>query len=149
MIDVTGFFACLVALSRQGRPIERLEDFAGLSKESPGLALALTGLSFSVMGIPPFSGFWGKFYIFKAALAAGLWPVAVFGLVGSVVAAYYYLRLIKTIWFDPSPGAVDPAPVDARWIGMGAALFAFPLVVFALNPLDQAAHAAARAFGLG
>ncbi len=149
MIDVTGFFACMVALSRQGRPIERFEDFAGLAKEQPGLALAITGLSFSVMGIPPFSGFWGKFYIFKAALAGGLWPIAVFGLVGSVIAAFYYLRLVKIMWFDPSPGAADPAPVDARWIGMGLALFSSGFVVFALNPLDQAARAAARAFGLG
>ena len=152
MIDTTGLFACLVALSRQGRPIERLEDFAGLSKERPGIALAITGLSFSVMGIPPFSGFWGKFYIFKAALAGGspaLTAVAVFGLLGSVVAAYYYLRLIKTMWFDPSPGAADPAPLDARWIGMGAAIFSFPVVILALGPLDMAARAAARAFGLG
>ena len=123
-----------------------------MSKERPGIALAITGLSFSVMGIPPFSGFWGKFYIFKAALAGGspaLTAAAVFGLLGSVVAAYYYLRLIKTMWFDPSPGAADPAPVDARWIGMGAALFSFPVVILALGPLDTAARAAARAFGLG
>ena len=152
MIDVTGFFACMVALSRGGKPIETLSDFAGLSKERPGIAVALTGLSFSVMGIPPFSGFWGKFYIFKAALAGGspvLWFAAIFGLIGSVVAAYYYLRLIKTMWFDPSPGAADAPPADALWIGMGAALFSFPLVMIALGPLDMAARTAARAFGLG
>ncbi|MEO6378804.1 MAG: NADH-quinone oxidoreductase subunit NuoN, partial [Caulobacteraceae bacterium] len=116
MIDVTGFFAILAALSRQGKPMETLADMAGLAKERPGMALALTGLSFSVMGIPPFSGFWAKFYVFKAALAAGLWPLAVFGLVMSVVAAFYYLRIVKTVWLDPSPGEVDVTPMDARLV---------------------------------
>lgn len=148
MIDVTGFFACLIALSRKGEPIDTLPSLAGLSKERPGLALALTGLSFSVMGIPPFSGFWAKYYVFKAAIAAGLWPVAVFGLVTSVVAAFYYLRMVKTMWFDPSPGHTDPAPADARTIAAAAALFSFPVVLPALAALDPLARAAAAAFHL-
>ena len=111
------------------------------------MALALTGLSFSVMGIPPFSGFWAKYYVFKAALAAGLWPLAVFGLVMSVVAAFYYLRLVKTIWLDASPGEVDVTPMDARLVAAGAALFSFPLVLPALALLDPLARAAATAFG--
>jgi NADH-quinone oxidoreductase subunit N len=147
MIDVTGFFAILAALSRQGKPMETLADMAGLAKERPGMALALTGLSFSVMGIPPFSGFWAKYYVFKAALAAGLWPLAVFGLVMSVVAAFYYLRLVKTIWLDASPGEVDVTPMDARLVAAGAALFSFPLVLPALALLDPLARVAATAFG--
>ncbi|HTK35158.1 MAG TPA: NADH-quinone oxidoreductase subunit NuoN [Caulobacteraceae bacterium] len=146
MIDVTGFFACLLALNRKGEPMETLPSLAGLAKERPGLALCLTGLSFSTMGIPPFSGFWGKFYVFKAAIAAGLWPVAVFGLVTSVVAAFYYLRMVKTMWFDPSPGQTDPAPIDARAIAAAAALFSFPLVLAALAALDPLARLAATAF---
>jgi NADH-quinone oxidoreductase subunit N len=149
MIDVTGFFACLIAMSRQGEPMETLPSLAGLAKERPVLALALTGLSFSVMGIPPFSGFWAKFYVFKAALAAGLWPVAVFGLVTSVVAAFYYLRMVKTMWFDPSPGTTDPEPIDAKTVAIGAALFSFPVVMPALAVLDPLARSAAAAFGLG
>ena len=147
MIDVTGFFACLTALSRNGRPMENLSDMAGLSKERPGIALALTGLSFSVMGIPPFSGFWGKFFAFKAALAAGQWQIAVFGLVMSVVAAFYYLRLIKTMWFDPAPGRTDAPAGDARAIGLAAALFSFPLVMPFLALLEPWAKTAAQAFG--
>ena len=147
MIDVTGFFACLTALSRGGKPIENLSDMAGLAKERPGIALALTGLSFSVMGIPPFSGFWGKFYAFKAALAAGQWQIAVFGLVMSVVAAFYYLRLIRTMWFDPAPGQTDAPPWEARAIGLGAALFSFPVVMPVLALLDPLTKAAAQAFG--
>src|SRR5581483_9755250 len=93
MIDVTGFFACLAALSRQGRSMETIDDMAGLWREQPGLAVAMTIFSLSPLGLPPFSGFWGKFYVFKAALGAGLGLAAVAGLVGSVVAAFYYLRL--------------------------------------------------------
>ncbi|HTI66815.1 MAG TPA: NADH-quinone oxidoreductase subunit NuoN [Caulobacteraceae bacterium] len=146
MIDVTGFFACLIALSRKGEAMDTLPSLAGLAKEKPGLALCLTGLSFSVMGIPPFSGFWAKYYVFKAAIAAGLWPAAVFGLVASVVAAFYYLRMVKTMWFDPSPGETDPAPMDARTIAAAAALFSFPLVLPALAALDPLAKLAASAF---
>jgi NADH-quinone oxidoreductase subunit N len=148
MIDVTGFFACLIALSRKGEPMDTLPSIAGLAKERPGMAVIMTGLSFSLMGIPPFSGFWAKYYVFKAAIAAGLWPVAVFGLVASVVAAFYYLRMVKTMWFDPSPGSTDPAPADARTIAACAALFSFPLVLPALAALDPLARAAASAFHL-
>ena len=147
MIDVTGFFAILAALSRNGKPMESLADFAGLAKEKPGMALALTGLSFSVMGIPPFSGFWAKYYVFKAAIAGGLWPLAVFGLVMSVVAAFYYLRIVKTVWLDASPGAVDATPVDARTVAAASALFSFPVVLPALAALDPLAKVAAAAFG--
>ena len=147
MIDITGFFACLEALKRDGRPIERLEDFAGLIKTHPGIALALTALSLSVLGLPPFSGFWSKVFVFKAAIAAGQAPAAVFALVMSVVAAFYYLRLIKTMWFDPSAGAVDSGPAEAKGVAYAAALFAFPGVLPALALLQPAAALASRSFG--
>jgi len=147
MIDVTGVFAVLTALSRGGKPMESFADMAGLSKENPAMAMALTVFSFSLMGIPPFSGFWAKFFAFKAALAAGQWQIAVFGLVTSVVAAFYYLRLVKTMWFDPAPGHVDRTPMDAKTIGLAAALFSFPVVIPFLALLDPWAKAAAQAFG--
>jgi NADH-quinone oxidoreductase subunit N len=148
MIDVTGLFACLLALSRDGRPMETLQDMAGLARERPGIALAMTGLSFSTMGIPPFSGFWGKVFVFKAAIAAGLWPVATIALIGSVVAAFYYLRLIKMMWFDPAPGTTAKPPLYASGVAYAAALFSLPAVLLALSPLSQAAKTAAAAFGL-
>jgi NADH-quinone oxidoreductase subunit N len=148
MIDVTGFFACLGALQRDGRPITKIAELAGLKREKPGLALTLTALSLSVLGMPPFSGFWGKFYVFKAALTPDLWPFAIAGLVASVVAAFYYLRIIKLMWFDPTPGAVDKSPAEAKWIAYAAALFAFVGVLAALPFLDGAAHTAALALGL-
>jgi NADH-quinone oxidoreductase subunit N len=147
-IDVTGFFACLAALSRGGRPMETFDDFAGLMREKPGLALAMTAFSLSALGLPPFSGFWAKFYVFKAALAAG--PVtgwaAVAALVGSVVAAFYYLKLIKVMWLDPAPGEVDRPAGGAVAVTYLTALFAFPAVMAALIALDGLSLTAAIAF---
>ena len=148
MIDVTGFFACLGALSRDGKPMETLNDFAGLARVRPGLALALTALSFSVMGLPPFSGFWAKLFVFKAAIASGQWILAAVLLLGSVVAAFYYLRLIKTMWFDPAPGQTDNPPLEAKGVAFAAALFCFPLVLPAMAWLEPLARTAAVSFGL-
>jgi NADH-quinone oxidoreductase subunit N len=148
MIDVTGFFACLTALSRDGKPMETMDDMAGLMRERPGMALAMTAFAVSAIGFPPFSGFWGKVYVFRAVIASGFSWVAVVGLVSSVVAAFYYLRLIKVMWFDPAPGAVDAAPADAKAVAYAAALFSFPVVLIALTQIDPLSRAAASAFGL-
>jgi NADH-quinone oxidoreductase subunit N len=149
VIDVTGFFACLLALSRGGKPMETLPSLAGLVRLRPGLAIAITILSLSVLGLPPLSGFWAKFYVFKAAVSThGMEPAAVYGLVMSVAAAFYYLRIIKTMWFDPPEGATDAPPLDARLVALGSAAFSFPLVIPALAVLDPLALAAAKAFGL-
>ena len=149
MVDVTGFFACLAALSRQGKSMESFDDMAGLFKEQPGLALAMTAFSLSALGLPPFSGFWAKVFVFEAALNAGSPIAAVLGLVGSVVAAaFYYLRLIKVMWFDAPAGATDAPPMEARVIAVGLALFSFPVVLGALIWIYPAAGRAAHAFGL-
>lgn len=148
MIDVTGFFACLTALSREGRAMETIDDMAGLVKERPGLAFAMTIFALSALGLPPFSGFWAKYAVFKAAIDAGLWGPAVFGLVGSVVAAFYYLRLLKVMWFDGSVGKTDAPPAGANAIALTSAAFAFPIVLVALYWLNNAAATAAQALGL-
>ncbi len=151
MIDVTGFFACLSALSREGRPMETMDDMAGLFRQRPGIALAMTAFSLSALGLPPFSGFWAKVYVFKAALGVGtpsMIGLAILGLVSSVVAAFYYLRLIKVMWFDPSAGETDALPAYAKGVAYVAALFSFPVVMIALVALDPLA-ATAAVFGLG
>jgi len=148
MIDVTGMFAALAALSRDGRPMERVEDFAGLSQEQPTLAIVLTVLSMSLLGLPPLSGFWSKYYVFKAALAAGQWQIAVFGLVMSVPAAFYYLRIVKTMWFDAPAGRTDAPAYDAQAVAVVAGVWSFPLVLLGLVALDPLAALAAKAFGL-
>jgi NADH-quinone oxidoreductase subunit N len=150
MVDVTGFFAALCALQRGDKPMETIDDMAGLVKERPGLALAITAFSLSAIGMPPFAGFWAKYYVFKAAIGSGqdymVWA-AVLGLVGSVVAAFYYLRLIKVMWLDAAPGATDKPPLEANAIGILAALFSFPACIVALIWLDPLAKAAAAALG--
>ena len=117
----------------------------------PAIALAMSVFSLSALGLPPFSGFWAKFYVFKAAINVGdpmIQIAAVLGLVGSVVAAFYYLRLIKVMWFDPAPSGTDAIPGEAKAVAIGAALFSFPVVLGALVFLDPLAKAAAAAFGL-
>jgi len=148
MIDVTAFLSCLMALKRDGKPMETLADISGLFRVRPGMALALTVLSFSFLGLPPFSGFWGKFFVFQAALAAGEWPIAIAGLVLSVVAAFFYLRIVKVIWFDAPPeGVADKEPLDAKIVGGALALFSTLPVVLALGGLQTIATAAAVAMG--
>jgi NADH-quinone oxidoreductase subunit N len=147
MVDVTGFFACLTALQRDGKPMETFEDMAGLFKERPWMALALTAFSLSALGLPPFTGFFAKFYVFKAAIGAGLDWAAILALLGSVVAAVYYLRLIRVMWFDPAPSGTEKPAFDAKAFAIAAALFSFPVGLVALVWLDPLSKAAAAAFG--
>ncbi len=152
VIDQFGFFGLILSLSRNGRPIRRIQDFAGLRKDRPVMALALTVLSLSVLGMPPLAGFWGKWAVFGAAAEAGYWMVGAAGLVASVVAGFYYLRIIKLMWFDPAPEgveAIDRSPIEAKTIAIGAALFSFPLVMVALTWLEPLTRAAAVGYGAG
>jgi NADH-quinone oxidoreductase subunit N len=108
----------------------------------------MTAFSLSALGLPPFSGFWAKVFVFKALIGQGFWIAGIVGLVGSVVAAFYYLRLIKVMWFDPAVGATDKPPAEAKSIGVALALFSFPVVLGALIWIYPAAGRAAHAFGL-
>jgi NADH-quinone oxidoreductase subunit N len=145
VVDVTGFFACLTALTRDGKSMETIADFSGLVRERPGLALALTAFCVSAIGIPGFTGFFGKYYVFKAAVNASLAPVAVAALVGSVIAAFYYLRLIKVMWLDEAPSPTDTPARGATLAAYGSALLAFPLMMLALASLDPLTRLAATA----
>jgi len=152
VIDQFGLFAILLSLSRGGKPIRRIADLAGLRKDKPVTAIALTVLSLSVLGMPPFAGFWGKFYVFGAAADAGYWMVGAAGLVASVVAGFYYLRIIKLMWFDKVPeglGPTDASPIEARSIAWAAAAFSFPLVIVGLTWIEPLSRAAAVGFGAG
>ena len=151
VIDQFGFFAILLSLSRGGRPIRNVSDLAGLKQDRPLTAIALTVLALSAVGIPPLSGFWGKFFVFGAAADAGYWMAGVAGLVASVVAAFYYLRIIKVMWFDAPASEVktDKAPVGAQWIGWLAAAFTFPVILIALTWLEPLTKAAAAGVGVG
>ncbi len=142
-----GTFACILCMRRGERMVENISDLAGLSKSQPMLAMALTILMFSMAGIPPLAGFFGKFYIFIAAIDAGLITLAIIGVLSSVVGAFYYLRIIKVMYFDETGDPFDkPVPGSIGGvIGVSAAL----MVVFILYPdplLDSATTAAASLF---
>ena len=95
------FFSCLFMLKRNEKYFESIEDLSGLSKNHPLLSLALLAVLFSLAGIPPLAGFFAKFYIFLAVINEKMYFLAVVGLLATVVAAFYYLRIIKIIYFDP------------------------------------------------
>ena len=147
IVDVTGFFACLAGITRGGRPLETLDDFAGLARERPAMASCMTIFALSALGLPPLGELWGKFYVFRAAWAAGtgLGIAAALALVGSVVAAFFYLRVVKVMWLDPSPGPTDEPAGESRLAAYSLALVAFPIVLGILAPLDVATRAAAVA----
>ena len=95
-----GVFAFILTMERDGKPVTQISDLAGLSKTRPGQALAMGALFFSLAGIPPLVGFFGKWFVFMAAVEAGLTPLAVAGAVASVIGAFYYLRIVKIMYFD-------------------------------------------------
>ena len=147
LIDTMGLFSCQMAMNRKGEPVSRIDQMAGLAKTNMPLTIALTALALSVLGMPPFGGFWAKFFVFGAAIHSGLWGFAAAGLVASVIGAFYYLRLIKLMWFDAGDVVMDKMPAEAKWVGYAAAavsLFAIPLIAV-VWPL---ATNAAKGFGL-
>ena len=103
-----GTFAVILCMRRQGRLVEGIEDLAGLARTQPMLAAALAIFMFSMAGIPPLAGFFAKFYIFMSAIDARLFWLAVIGVLTSVVGAYYYVRIVKIMYFDPPKAAFDP-----------------------------------------
>ena len=138
-----GVFACIVSMRRRGRALEQISDLSGLARTDPGLALAMTVFMFSMAGIPPFSGFFGKLYVFLPAVQAGFWTLAVIGVLTSVVGAYYYLRVIKVMYFDASEPAFDPRSASLSFVaGVGALVTALFFIFPA--PVVAAAQSAAR-----
>jgi NADH-quinone oxidoreductase subunit N len=139
-----GTFAVLVAMRRQGRALEEVDDLAGLGRTDPGMALWMAVFMFSMAGIPPLAGFFGKLYIFLAAVQAGYWTLAIIGVLTSVVASYYYLRIVKVMYFDAAEGALDARPpsVTVVMASTGLLVLLFFLFPAALIGAAQVAVAA-------
>ena len=138
-----GTFACLIAMRRRGIALDRISDLAGLGRTDPMLAGWMTVFMFSMAGIPPMSGFFGKLYVFLAAVQAGMWTLAVIGVLTSVIGAYYYLRIIKVMYFDEGGEAFDRRPTSLSVVAAAAGLFTLFFFVFPA-PFVGAAQAAAR-----
>lgn len=144
VVMTIGGFACILQMrDAEGRPVESIASLAGLSQSRKGLAAALAIFMFSMAGIPPLFGFWAKFLVFDAAVAAGLTALAAFGIAASVIGAFYYLKIIKTMYFD-EPAAAYEARGGAVENIILTACAAVIVVGYLLNPvLDKASAAAA------
>ncbi len=140
-----GTFACILMMRRQGRYVETIDDLAGLSRQQPLFAAALGILMFSLAGIPPLAGFFGKLYVFMAAINAGLVGLAVIAVLASVVGAYYYLRVIKVMYFDEPVERFDELPYPVL-TGLAALASALVLIFIVIpGPIVSAASTAAAA----
>jgi len=138
-----GVFACVLAMRRRDGMVEEIADLSGLSQTNPVMAVILAALLFSLAGIPFFGGFFAKFYVFTAAIEAELYPLAVIGVLASVVGAYYYLRIVKVMYFDEPAGGFEPMPGELRIVLGISGLFIIPFVFFA-GPVISAAESAAK-----
>jgi NADH-quinone oxidoreductase subunit N len=138
-----GAFAVILSMRRDGVMTEDIDSLAGLSRTNPVVAYLLGIIMFSLAGIPPFAGFFGKYFVFAAAINSGLYWLAVIGILSSVVGAYYYLRIVKIMFLDEPKGAFEPMGGEMKAVLGVSGLFvaAFALV---LGPLGDLALAAAR-----
>jgi NADH-quinone oxidoreductase subunit N len=142
-----GTFAVILCMRQQGRNVEEIRDLAGLSRTNPLLAAAMAIFMFSMAGIPPLAGFFSKLYVFLAAIEAELYTLAIIGVLTSVVGAYYYLRIIKLMYFDEPTESFDKIDDDGM-TGVLVATGLFTLLFFVIPApiLNSAAAAAAALF---
>jgi NADH-quinone oxidoreductase subunit N len=132
VVMTLGTFACILAMRRQGRYVEQISDLSGLSRRQPLMAAALSVFMFSLAGIPPLAGFFGKLYVFLAAVEANLTWLAIVGVLTSVVGAYYYLRIVKLVYFDEPAEAFDRE--SHRQVGVVTAVAAMAILLFVIFP---------------
>ncbi|MCB1472650.1 MAG: NADH-quinone oxidoreductase subunit NuoN [Rhodobiaceae bacterium] len=140
-----GAFTCILAMRRGDAAVEEIDDLAGLSRSNPLMAFVLAMLLFSLAGIPPLAGFFAKWFVFNAAVEAGLYALAVIGVLASVVGAYYYLRVIKIMYFD------EPAPAFDRMSGELSTVLGISgvvVVLFSIYPAPLVSMAAEAAKAL-
>ena len=129
MIMTLGTFACVLAMRRKGHMVEEISDLAGLARNNKGLAFVFAMLMFSLAGIPPLAGFFAKYFVFLAAVKAGLYALAVIGVVTSVVGAYYYLRIVKIMYFDEPKEAFDAMDGEVKLVAYASGAFTLLFVL--------------------
>jgi len=146
MVMTLGTFACILAMRlKTGGNVEDIDDLGGLSASSPFMAAMLTLLMFSLAGIPPLAGFFGKYFVFIAAIHSHLYAQAIIGVLSSVVGAYYYLRLVKVMWFDPQKNDFARPTGELRLVfglaGLFVLLYVAPWIgTFIGVAAEKAAH---------
>lgn len=143
VVMTIGIFACVMALRTEAGPVETIAQLAGLSRRKPFVAGMMAVLMFSLIGLPPLAGFFAKWQVFLAAIEAHLFVLAVIGVLASAVSAYYYLRIIKTMYFDEPVNEYAAVPVELTAV---MAVVGFLIVTYFVTvgvPLTNAAHVAA------
>jgi NADH-quinone oxidoreductase subunit N len=138
-----GSFAVIITMKRNGQSVEKISDFSGLSRTNPLLAFFFAMLLFSLAGVPPLAGFFAKWYVFVAAIKADLFTLAVIGVLTSVVGAYYYLTIVKVMYFDEPLAKLDPMRIELRTVLAVAGLFNIFFFAYP-GPLVSVASAAAK-----
>jgi NADH-quinone oxidoreductase subunit N len=148
-MTVGSFVAVLMMRDASGAPLEGISDLAGLSRTRPLLALCLAMVMFSLAGIPPLFGFWGKFVVFQAAVEANLVPLAFLGIAGSVIGAFYYIKIVKVMYFDEPANTITGKSDWAHWALLGISSVAIsPLGYLLTILLGRLADGAAAALFL-
>ncbi|MFZ1741723.1 MAG: NADH-quinone oxidoreductase subunit NuoN [Pontixanthobacter sp.] len=146
VMSLGSFVALLMLRDAEGRPLESFADISGLSVTRPALAWSLLVLMFSLAGIPPLLGFWGKFVVFQAAVQADMILLAAIGIAASVIGAFYYIKFIKVMFFDAPADVVIAEPSKARWAVLTLAVIAVSplgyLLTVALGGITERAAAA-------
>ena len=127
-----GAFSCLYLLKKDGQYKENISDLSGISKKHPLLSISLLIILFSLAGVPPLGGFFAKFYVFVAVVEQQMYTLAIIGLLTTVMSAFYYLKIIKTIYFDDSIVTYDPSKNKTAQISIFASCTI--LVTFFLYP---------------
>jgi NADH-quinone oxidoreductase subunit N len=127
-----GLFSCLLMLRRNDNYYESIDDLSGLSKNHPILSFSLLVILFSLAGIPPLAGFFAKFYIFKAVIEQSMYFLAIVGLLSTVIAAFYYLRIIKIIYFDPEKEKYDQD--HSPWLKFSLILSTLLILFYFISP---------------
>jgi len=138
-----GAFAVILSMRRAEGMVEQISDLSGLSRSNPALAFFLALLLFSLAGIPPLAGFFAKYYVFLGAIKAGLYGLAVIGVLTSVVGAYYYLLIVKIMYFDEPAKGFNPMPGELKAVLGIAGLFNLLYFLYPA-PLINAASVAAK-----
>jgi NADH-quinone oxidoreductase subunit N len=143
VVMTLGSFACILAMRRSDGPVENISDLAGLARTRPAMALLFGALLFSLAGVPPLAGFFAKFYVFLAAIQGQLYTLAVIGVLASAVGAYYYLRIVKVMYFDEPNGTFEPMGLELKAV-LGTAGMLVLLYWIRPSALTEAAETAAK-----
>ncbi len=146
VVMTIGVFVIVLAMRRQTGAVEDIKDLAGLARTRPVMAFTVIVFALSLAGVPPLAGFFGKFYVFVAAVNAHLVPLAVIGALSSAVGLFYYLGLVKIVYFDdPAPALREGPGLELKFVLAVTAVLTTLFFIYPA-PLVEAAKAAASSF---